>query len=78
MNAAGDHSMATRKAFAPFDDLLPELEEMVGGDWSQVEGFPAWARCRLSAMASGGPVARLLSAHAVCMKVRTLRAWVCV
>lgn len=69
MNAAGDHSMATRKAFAPFDDLLPELEEMVGGDWSQVEGFPAWSRCRLLAMRPGGSVARLMSAHAVCMKV---------
>lgn len=70
MNALGDHTMATRKAFVPFEDLQPELDEMVGGDWSELEDVPKWARCRLLAMRPGGPVARLMSAHAVCMKVR--------
>lgn len=70
MNAMGDHSMATRKAFVPFDDLRPELDELVSGDWSELESFPNWARCRILAMRPGGPVARLMAAHAVCMKVR--------
>ncbi|CAN0268335.1 unnamed protein product [Ascophyllum nodosum] len=69
MNAMGDHSMATRKAFVPFEDLQPELDEFVGGDWSDLDDIPEWARCRLLAMSPGGPVGRLLSAHAVCMKV---------
>lgn len=72
MNAMGDHSMATRRAFIPFDDFRPELDEMVGGDWSGLDGFPAWARCRVLAMRPGGPVARLMAAHAVCMKVRAM------
>lgn len=69
MNAMGDHSMATRKAFIPFLALRPELDELVGGDWSALDGFPEWARCRLVAMRPGGPVARLMAAHAVSMKV---------
>ncbi|CAM9164780.1 unnamed protein product [Scytosiphon promiscuus] len=69
MNAMGDHSMATRKAFVPFLALRPELDELVGGDWSALDGFPEWARCRLVAMRPGGPVARLMAAHAVSMKV---------
>ncbi|CBJ28039.1 calcineurin-like phosphoesterase family protein [Ectocarpus siliculosus] len=69
LNAMGDHSMATRKAFVPFLALRPELDELVGGDWSALEGFPEWARCRLAAMRPGGPVARLMAAHAVSMKV---------
>lgn len=69
LNAVGDHSMATPKAFAPFDDLRPELDEMVGGNWSQLESVPSWGRCRLLAMRPGASVARLMSAHAVCMKV---------
>lgn len=74
MNAMGDHSMATHKAFVPFNDLRPELDDLVGGDWSGLQGFPEWARCRVLAMRPGGPVARLMAAHAVSMKVRsTLR-----
>eukprot|EP00752_Nemacystus_decipiens_P001826 g1763.t1 len=69
MNAMGDHSMATRKAFVPFLALRPELDELVGGDWSALESFPEWARCRLVAMRPGGPVAKLMAAHAVSMKV---------
>eukprot|EP00904_Undaria_pinnatifida_P009576 jgi/Undpi1/5749/HiC_scaffold_2.g01023.m1 len=69
INALGDHSMATRKAFLPFLDLRPELDTLLGGDWSELDGFPEWARCRLVAMRPGGPVARLMAAHAVCMKV---------
>ena len=69
MNALGDHSMATRRAFVPFQDLRPELDVLLGGDWSALDGFPEWARCRLVAMRPGGPVARLMAAHAVCMKV---------
>ncbi len=65
----GDHSMATRKAFVPFLALRPELDELVGGDWSALESFPEWARCRLVAMRPGGPVAKLMAAHAVSMKV---------
>lgn len=61
--------MATRKAFVPFLALRPELDELVGGDWSALDGFPEWARCRLAAMRPGGPVARLMAAHAVSMKV---------
>lgn len=63
--------MATRKAFLPFLALRPELDELVGGDWSALDGFPEWARCRLVAMRPGGPVARLMAAHAVSMKVGT-------
>ncbi|CAN0330070.1 unnamed protein product, partial [Laminaria digitata] len=69
MNALGDHSMATRRAFLPFQDLRPELDVLLGGDWTALDGFPEWARCRLVAMRPGGPVARLMAAHAVCMKV---------
>lgn len=65
--------MATRKAFLPFLDLRPELDTLLGGDWSELDGFPEWARCRLVAMRPGGPVARLMAAHAVCMKVGARR-----
>lgn len=73
----GDHSMATRKAFVPFLALRPELDELVGGDWSALDSFPEWARCRLVAMRPGGPVARLMAAHAVSMKVRVLEGRRC-
>lgn len=69
MNAMGDHSMATRKAFVPFDALRRDLDRLDDGDRTSVDGFPEWARCRVLAMRPGGPVARLMAAHAVCMKV---------
>lgn len=75
MNAMGDHSMATRKAFVPFLAYRPELDELVGGDWSALDSFPEWARCRLVAMRPGGPVAKLMAAHAASMKVGERRAW---
>lgn len=61
--------MATRKSFTPFDDLRSELDQMVGGDWGEVKDCPSWAKCRVLAMRPGGPVARLMASHAVCMKV---------
>lgn len=70
LNALGDHSMATLKSFKPFNDLQPELDKLVGGDWGELEGFPPWARCRILAMRAGGPTAKLMASHAVCMKVR--------
>ncbi|CAM9727747.1 unnamed protein product, partial [Choristocarpus tenellus] len=68
LNAIGDHSMSTPEAFMKFNKLHPELEEQVK-NWKGPENIPEWARWRFLAMMPGGPIAKLMACHAVCMKV---------
>jgi hypothetical protein len=69
MNACGDHSMAVRKAFEPFQELRPDVDKFLSGDWDILAKFPDWAKCRIGAMLPAGPVAKLLAGHPLALKV---------
>ncbi|KAG5186516.1 Metallo-dependent phosphatase-like protein [Tribonema minus] len=70
LNACGDHTMAARTAFQPFDDLKPELEALLGDrGWGGLMQMPEWSRCRIAAMYPGGPVGAMLANHGVTLKV---------
>ncbi|CAM9503449.1 unnamed protein product [Discosporangium mesarthrocarpum] len=67
LNAAGDHSMATRESFDPFAKLT--LPKSGAEQMERLKQVPEWAHHRILAMMPGSPVAKLMASHAVCMKV---------
>eukprot|EP00953_Heterococcus_sp_UTEX-ZZ885_P028830 15366-Heterococcus_DN1.PRE.4 len=77
LNAIGDHSMAAREAFVPFNDLKPEIEAMLKGDWGRLANLPEQMRCRFAAMLPRGPVATMLAGHPVVMKLMSVNASAC-
>ncbi|CAM9122872.1 unnamed protein product [Phaeothamnion confervicola] len=69
MNAMGNHQMAPREAFEPFQALEEELAEDMArySNYLERRKVPEWARPRLVAMLPGGPVARLMAARSLAL-----------
>mmetsp|Transcript_39746 Transcript_39746/g.51267 ORF Transcript_39746/g.51267 Transcript_39746/m.51267 type:complete len:276 (+) Transcript_39746:77-904(+) len=69
MSVMGNHRYITQKSCVPFNRLKEDIDEWLGGDWSDFNHLPEHERCRAAALSPGGMFSNVLSKHPIALKV---------